>query len=261
VALYADHAKAIELLWGQRTAPKRGPKPALSLDAIATTGIEIADSHGLGAVTMQRIADALGVTKMALYRYVPSKVELVALMTDAGLGEPPPFDTLPSGWRARLHDWALRLFERFRRHPWALESTVGVRAIGPNELSWLEQAVAALMGTALHGGEILDVAARSRPGLNGGEILDVAVTLVGHVRTIAQQVTATGGPTPEQDVTASLAALVCGREDRFPALSAALAGATTPELQNQALDFGLSRILDGVELLITTRAALAPRPH
>ena len=81
---------------------------------------------------------------MALYRYVPSKVELVALMTDAGLGEPPTFDTSPGAWRARLYDWALRLFERFGRHPWALETTVGVRAIGPNEVAWLEQAVAAL---------------------------------------------------------------------------------------------------------------------
>ena len=56
VALSADHANAIELLWGQRTAPKRGPKPALSVDAIATSGIQIADAQGLGAVTMQRIA-------------------------------------------------------------------------------------------------------------------------------------------------------------------------------------------------------------
>ena len=36
---------------------------------------------------MLRVADALSVTKMALYRYGPGKAELVALMIDIGIGE------------------------------------------------------------------------------------------------------------------------------------------------------------------------------
>ena len=58
----------------------------MSLEGIAQAGIEIADAEGIAAVTMERVADALGFTKMSLYRYVPGKNELVALMIDSALG-------------------------------------------------------------------------------------------------------------------------------------------------------------------------------
>jgi AcrR family transcriptional regulator len=38
---------------------------------------------------MQRVAGTLEVTKMALYRYVSSKAELVAVMTEVAVGQPP----------------------------------------------------------------------------------------------------------------------------------------------------------------------------
>ena len=228
-------ATASTLLWEPQPAARRGPRPTLTLPAIARAGIEIADADGLGAVTMHRVAAALGVTKMALYRYVPGKDELVALMVDLGIGEPPAGTA--DGWRARLDTWARQLFQRFWQHPWAITATLGARVPGPNELSWLEQAVAALTGT----------------GLTGGEMLDVAATLTGHVRGIVQQAAATPGGSPDQALGEHIGALLRGREDRFPALAAVFAAASEPEAQDQALDFGLARILDGVELLIASR--------
>ena len=155
----AAQAGAIALLWDQPVSARRGPKPALNLEAIAAGGIGIADADGLAAVTMQRVAAALGVTKMALYRYVPGKAEMVALMIDLAIGEAPRFGGAAGEWRLRLDQWARQMFSRFYRHPWALEATVGPRAIGPNELGWMEEAVVALAGTGLDGGEMLDVAA------------------------------------------------------------------------------------------------------
>jgi len=228
---------AVRLLWGQRAAPKRGPKPGLSLAAISRAAVEIADAEGLAAATMQRVADALGVTKMALYRYVPGKVELVALMVDLGVGTPPS-PSEGAGWRPRLHAWTLALFERFYRHPWALEATVGARPIGPNELSWLEQAVSALLGT----------------GLTGAEQIDVAATLAGHARAIATQAAAAPAGAPEQAMTSGMTQLLRGHEDRFPALLTALESSIAESGQDNALEFGLARILDGVELLIASRA-------
>ena len=228
-----DIAAAIALLWPGPVAPKRGPRPTLTLPAIAAAGIAIADTDGLAAVTMQRVAAALGVTKMALYRYVPGKVELVALMTDLGIGEPPRLD---GDWRARLHAWSGAMFQRLLRHPWCLETLSGRRAVGPNELGWLERALAALTGT----------------GLTGAEMLDVVATLAGHARAMAQQVAALPVDlSPDQSLTLTFATLVRGREAEFPALAAAL-GAVA-DGQDQALDFGLDRILDGVELLIRSR--------
>jgi len=231
-----------KLLWGPPPGPRRGPRPAFTLDEIARAGIAIADADGLGAVTMARVADQLGVTKMALYRYVPGKAELVALMLDIGLGGPP--DRGDRDWRAALDAWSHALFAAFAGHPWSLEAAVGARVMGPNELAWLEEAVAAMTGTGLH----------------GAEMLDVAVTLVGHVRSLAQQTA--GMPADlEGALDDTIAALVEGREDRFPALSAAVRAARASNQQNQALDFGLARILDGVATLIASRAAGTPSAH
>lgn len=236
-------ADAVTLLWERRPAPKRGPRPALDLDAIARAGIAIADADGLAAVTMHRVAAALGVTKMALYRYVPGKEELVALMVEAGIGEPPDLADVSGGWRLKLDTWARRMSERFRRHPWALEATVGVRPIGPCEFGWMEQAVAALCGT----------------GLEGGEKLDVAATLAGHVRSLTQQQAAMADDVESLEGTMSdgLGVLFRDRLDRFPALKEAFASAAAHGSRYNALDFGLARILDGVELLVARRGGQA----
>lgn len=224
------------LLWEPQPQPKRGPRPTLTIEAIARAGIETADAEGLAAVTMQRVAESLGVTKMALYRYVPGKAELVALMIDLAIGGPPA--RAGRSWRTKLDGWARELFDRFCRHPWALEVTVGPRVMGPNELTWLEIAVAALSGT----------------GLTGSEMLDVAVTLTGHVRNLAQQITAMPSVrTPEDAMESALHLVLAGREDRFPALTAALASTEVTGGRDQALDFGLDRILDGVDALIRSR--------
>jgi AcrR family transcriptional regulator len=224
---------AMDLLWHERLTPKRGPKPALTLDDIARAGIALADAEGLAALTMQSVAAALGYTKMALYRYIPGKDELVALMIDRGLGSPPPRVPGAEGWRPRLERWATELFVRFATHPWTLEVTTGIRPLGPNELAWLEQVVEALAGT----------------GLPSAEKFDVAATLSGHVRAIAQQ-TVPGSDEPEQGLGAVMGMVIGAHPDRYPALSAALADMAENGGQNQAFEFGLARILDGLELHI-----------
>lgn len=239
------HSDAHRLLWDSPATPRRGPKPTLTLAAIAHAGIELADEEGLAAVTMQRIATVLRVTKMALYRYLPGKVELVALMTETAMGDAPRLDTVPGGWRPKLDQWARRLFAGFVRHPWLADTTVGARAIGPHELDWTEQAAAALTGT----------------DLRGTEILDVAATLAGHAKAMAQQAAAAlgGGNTTERGLTETMLALVRGRDNRFPALATTLDAVAREGDQDNALDFGLTRILDGVELLIASRTEGRPK--
>ncbi|MGR7002046.1 TetR/AcrR family transcriptional regulator [Yinghuangia aomiensis] len=175
---HGEAAAAVRLLWGPHPKPARGPRPTLDLARIARAGIAVADESGLAEVSMQRVAAELGVTKMALYRYVPGKAELVALMVDGAIGPYPASDRPVGDWRGQLHAWARGLLALFRRHPWALEATVGPRIMGPGELSWMERAVSALDGT----------------GLTGAERMDAALLLSGHVRAIAQQARAAGPP-------------------------------------------------------------------
>ncbi|TYC24093.1 TetR/AcrR family transcriptional regulator [Micromonospora sp. MP36] len=233
-----------ELLWVTPSGPRRGPRPTLTLAAIARAGIAIADADGLDGLTMQRVAESLDVTKMALYRYVPGKAELVALMLEAAMGEPPP-PRAGVDWRGQLDDWTRQMFDRFRHHPWANAATIGPRLPGPNELAWLERVVAALTGT----------------GLTGGEQLDVAVLLIGHARNLAQHSAASTAETPGRAWEAGFATLLQGRAERFPALDVALRSAAAEAAGDQALDFGLARILDGIQALITTRTAGARAPE
>ena len=51
---------------------------------------------------MRRIAAALGVATMSLYRHVRGKDDLVLHMIDVAIGEEPFPSEPPQGWRARL---------------------------------------------------------------------------------------------------------------------------------------------------------------
>ena len=64
--------------------------------------MEIADTEGLGALSMRGVAARLGVAAMSPYRYVGSKDDLVLLMADAAFGEARLPAVPPDGWRARL---------------------------------------------------------------------------------------------------------------------------------------------------------------
>jgi len=189
---------------------------------------------------MQRVAAELGFTKMALYRYVPGRAELIALMVNSAAADPPILSGGPADWRAQLGQWARRLLALLQRHPWLLDATVGPRITGPNELSWMEHSVAALDGT----------------GLDGSERMDAVVVTTGHVRTIAQQSrTSTGTPEhdPEEGLGAVIAELMRNHGDRFPAVSAALASANRHPSRDTTLKFALDGIFDGLGALIAIR--------
>ncbi|MEU4389934.1 TetR/AcrR family transcriptional regulator [Kribbella sp. NPDC023855] len=223
----------INLLWGDPLPPTRGPKPAMTVEGITGAAIALADTDGLDAVSMQRVAAALSFTKMALYRYVPGKAELVALMTDVAMGLPPDRPRRP--WREALMTWALDLYAAFEKHPWLLLSTVGRRELGPNELTWMDHGVRAL----------------TESGLNGGQQLDAVLTVVGHVRTVAQQsLSMPGGSTgvTEEHITSALSEVLATQSERFPGLAVAMR--SIDGQQNKGLTFGLDVILDGLEVLI-----------
>ncbi|TQM30658.1 TetR/AcrR family transcriptional regulator [Nocardia bhagyanarayanae] len=236
----------VELLWGTRQPPRRGPKPSLTLAGIVAEAIALADAEGLVNLSMQRLAERLGFTKMSLYRYVPGKEQLIALMLDTALGEPPESPGEPAGWREALRGWALAIFERYRAHPWTLELAVGARPIGPNEMGWLEAAVVAMDGT----------------GLTGPERLDTVVLLNGHVRSLAQQVGAAAKTDLAEQVLRQFTETVAAAADRYPAVKAAFAeeaarSANPPYAgePGDALSFGIERVLDGLAVLVARRAA------
>jgi len=230
----------LDLLWGTAQRPRRGPRPSLTLERIVAEAIGHADAEGLASLSMQRLAERLGCAKMALYRYVPGKAELEALMLDTALGAAPDPAAAASGseepWRAQLRAWAMTMFERMLAHPWAHELAQGVRPVGPNEVGWMESALTTLAGS----------------GLTGAESLDTLALLAGHVRGLALQTAASGDDT-EAALGRQVSQALAAQADRYPRTAAAFTEPAPPGDRNNALNFGIDRILDGLGVLIAAR--------
>ena len=90
-----DPDRTLALLWRVPAESRRGPRPGLSVDRVVDTAVELADADGMGALTMRRLAQAVGVAPMTLYTYVPGKAELLDLMLDTVYARMPRRDTGP----------------------------------------------------------------------------------------------------------------------------------------------------------------------
>ncbi len=126
--------------------PRPGRRPRLTVRQIAEAGIALADAEGLAAVSMARVAERLGVTTMALYRYVDGKDQLLAAMADVAMEPPDLPDVGP--WRDRLEAWCHAQLDCVRARGWIVE-IVARWPMGPNRLVWLETGLAALSDTPL----------------------------------------------------------------------------------------------------------------
>ncbi|OLF19466.1 TetR/AcrR family transcriptional regulator [Actinophytocola xanthii] len=238
----APAARSMELLWGTRPRPRRGRKPGMTLEAIVAAAIEVADAEGLDGLSMRRVADALGVGTMSLYRYVPSKAELHDLMLDSVLGQDSPSELGADGWRAGLERFARGSLEGYRAHPWLLRASLTRGAIGPNQAAALEALLAVLEET----------------GLPGGERMAVVELVAGYVRGAAQReaealAAQRGSGLSEEQFWTQFAPLLDAHlsPERFPALTRLWRKTELDWVDS--FEFGLARVLDGIERLVAAR--------
>jgi AcrR family transcriptional regulator len=227
----AGKDKSVNPAWRKKRSSRRGPKPSVSAYQIARAAIHVADKEGLEAVTMQRIAGEIGLTTMALYRYVSSKSDLVDLMIDSASDTAPVFGKPSQPWSHRLKEWAHRCFLIYRDHPWFLEATSVRRSImGPNELSWMEAALAML----------------AESGLAPEERHPAFLALIGHVRGHATFLQIRNHGELAQKWTNDLAQLLNSQGDRYPVLLNAVHSGAFSKAPLLAFDFGIDCILEGV---------------
>src|SRR4051812_18398050 len=131
-------------LW-TRTEPG-ARKPRLGRAELASVAIRVADTEGIDAVSMRRIAIELEVGTMTLYHYVRTKDELLALMFDELLREVVvPDGELPRDWREAMTVIAHRSRDSLRRHPWVFDVS-GAPTIGPNAMRHFDQSWQAVAG-------------------------------------------------------------------------------------------------------------------
>jgi AcrR family transcriptional regulator len=259
-----DARRSMALLWGRCEPPTRGPKQGLSVERIAATAIALADDEGIDAVSMRKVGERLGTSAMALYTYVPAKTELIDVMLDTALGELPTTYDRTDGWRAAAEAWARATWAFYQRHPWYLQISVARPLLGPNELAGYEAQLTIFDGLGLTGLEIGWVVG-SMASFVGG-----ASSALAHARAAEP---ATGKTDDEwwYERSALLEEMTDDVDwsERYPTttkLSEQHAfeqphrepGDATGYMERDALDnfeFGLARLLDGIEALVVQRAS------
>ncbi len=244
----------LDLLWGRRDRGRRGPRPGLSVGAVVDAAVKLADAEGLEAVSMARVAQALGFTTMSLYRYISSKDELLQLMWNASAQGAESIVLDGDGWRPRLRHWAQIQRGFLDQHPWITEMPLAAPPLAPNSLTFVERGLEALDGTGLSDPDKLRVIAIiTSYSLSEARMAHDAVRAV----RAAERDTKAGGrrgkAPPAWTFEALLRELV--DEERYPRLYRIAWADTTAPVQSpgdeeREFQFGLERILDGVQALI-----------
>jgi AcrR family transcriptional regulator len=142
------------IIWMRPEKPARGPAPTYSRRQIADAAIKIADAEGIEAVSMRRVAAALDTGAMTLYRYVPNKDDLIAIMIDTVLGEVSGL-VVTGDLRADLATVARSNRAVQLRHPWFAGTAVGRPMMGPNMLALNEAELSIVDGHGLGIDEML----------------------------------------------------------------------------------------------------------
>ena len=122
----------------------------LSRDLVLETAVTLADHEGLGALSMRRLGQELGVEAMSLYHHVANKEALLDGMVDAVVGELND-EVGPGGGPEAERDWAAALRTRvltarsvMLRHKWLPAVLESRTALSPPLVAYYEGVLATL---------------------------------------------------------------------------------------------------------------------
>jgi hypothetical protein len=172
---------------------------------------------------------------MSLYRYVPGKAELIDLMLDTVFGEVavPPAGR---GWRETLERSAREGWAMYGRHPWAASAETRP-VLGPNSLDHYEALLRVVSETGLAPGDVV----------NAVELVSGYVGSAG--RRVAEEsaVERRTGVSDEQWWAARESFWERYFDVERYATITSLYEAGAYDARAEAFEFGLQRVLDGIE--------------
>ncbi len=127
-------------------------RPKLSRDRILAAALDLADRHGIEALTMRNLAHELGVEAMSLYHHVANKEALLdgvveQLIEEIGT-ELGGFDVPDGPWRTVLRDRILAARRVMLRHKWAPSLIETRSAMTPTLLVYMN----GVLGILIEGG-------------------------------------------------------------------------------------------------------------
>ena len=210
-----------------------GERAGLSRAAVLDGALALADRDGLGALSMRRLADALGVEAMTLYHYIPSKDALLDGMIERVFTQAaPPPSADGEAWTTQLRRYAFSLRETLLAHPGILPVVLSRPAATAETFQTVESGLSLLVRAGFELGA----------ALNALNTLTIFVT--GHA--VAEASIGNGG----EDDPGSAAALVALNETDYPLLAqAARTGQGVDDAER--FMFGLDAFLAGLAAAAT----------
>ena len=213
----------------------RGQRAGLTRQVVLEAALALADREGLKALSMRRLGAELGVEAMTLYHHVSSKDALLDGVVEQIFTEvvPPLFHG--ASWRADLRDYAHALRATLLAHPNVVPLVVSRPATTPQNLSFMESALASLQTAGFPLGRALDV------------LYAVSGFVVGHIATVPD-----GAGEHQRTATDPLHPLLDLDPEEFPLL--AEAARTERPGPDSRFDFALDAMLSGFDAARRPRA-------
>lgn len=209
----------------------RGRPAKLDPERTVATALDLLNEAGLDALTMRRLAEAMGVQAGALYRYFATKQDLLTAMAERMLADrdATALGGAEQGWDEELSGLARALRAALLRHRDGARVFAGTHSTGQNTLGFAE----ALIGALREAGFSTSDAAQA--------MLAVVNFTLGH--TLEEQA-ALAGEAPADPERMRRAVT----ESAFPHLTAAVPVVAGGDF-NAHFEFGLRLLVNGLRAL------------
>lgn len=234
------------------TRPRTKQREQLSRDQIVAEAVRLLDADGIESLSMRKLGTRLGAGATSLYRHVANKDELIELVVDEVYGElEVPVVEGSLGWREAAVRSAYSLRAMVLRHPWiaSVLGQVGLVHLGPNVMRTSER-LAAVIHSAGFDGEETELAMSSVFAY----VIGVATSEAAYLSMIARS-----GRSEEDWVeTLSAAAAARASKETHPRLKEGQdiqRGRKPEQIRDAKFDYGLQRVLDGLEYRLGTNAS------
>jgi AcrR family transcriptional regulator len=118
-------------------------RPRLTRERVVQAALSVADSGGLGSLTIRSLARELGAKPMSVYHHVANKDEILAALVDIVFSEIKL--PVPGGnWRSEMRKRASSAREVLARHRWAIGLLESRTDPGPANLRHHDTVIATL---------------------------------------------------------------------------------------------------------------------
>jgi AcrR family transcriptional regulator len=119
------------------------PQVPLSRARVLDAALRLADEGGIEAISMRKLAQALGVQAMSLYNHVANKDDILDGIVDIVIGEIEVPD-LAMDWKMAMRRRAISAHGVLLRHPWASLVIMSRANVGPANLRYVDATLGCL---------------------------------------------------------------------------------------------------------------------